>query len=124
MSSSPEPDPEVDTTYLDFLALRAASLGDLLHTNSPPSEREANLRETELRDAHDVLEKLDQEIEQAQIALSSLMRNRKVIKEIIHKYKTVLSPARRLAPEILTEIFRWTITDKPGFSVTDTKRGP
>lgn len=73
MSFSPEPDPEVDTTYLDFLALRAASLGDLLRTNSPPSEREANLRETELRDAHDVLEKLDQEIEQAQIALSSLV---------------------------------------------------
>ncbi len=72
MSSSPEPDPEVDTTYLDFLALRSASLGDLLHTNSPPSEREANLRETELWDAYNVLEKLDQEIEQAQIALSSL----------------------------------------------------
>ncbi|PBK63030.1 hypothetical protein ARMSODRAFT_963566 [Armillaria solidipes] len=123
MTSSPEPDHEVDTV-LTVLTRRSASLGDLLLSNLPPSELEANLRETELSDAYDALEELDQEIEQAQLALSSLKRKKTDIKAIIRKYKRVLSPVRRFAPEILMEIFRWTITNEQGFSVTDTKSGP
>lgn len=71
MSSSPEPDPEVDAA-LTFLTRRSASLGDLLRTNLPPSEQETNLRETELSDAYDALEILDQEIEQGQLIVLSL----------------------------------------------------
>ncbi|KAK0502027.1 hypothetical protein EDD18DRAFT_1138898 [Armillaria luteobubalina] len=124
MSSSQEPElVEVDTA-LTFLAHRSASLGDLLRTNSPPSEREAGLRETELMEAYGVREKLDQEIEEVEIALSLLKSKKKDIRTIIRKYRRVLSPVRRLAPEILMEIFRWTIPNEQGFSITDTKSGP
>ncbi|KAK0214450.1 cytochrome P450 [Armillaria fumosa] len=93
MSSSPKPEPVGADTALTFLTHRSASLGDLLRTNLPPSEGEANLRETELSDTYKVLEKLDQEIEQVEIALSLLKSKKKDIWAIIRKYKRVLSPA-------------------------------
>ncbi|KAK0474633.1 hypothetical protein IW261DRAFT_1422920 [Armillaria novae-zelandiae] len=75
MSSSLEPDVEVDMA-LAVVTHHSTSLEDLLHTNSPPSEREASRRETKLLDAYDALKKLDQEIEQIEIALSVLKRRR------------------------------------------------
>ncbi|PBK67907.1 hypothetical protein ARMSODRAFT_1004989 [Armillaria solidipes] len=94
-------------------ARRSASLGNLLRTNLPPSEQEANLRKTELSDVCDALEELDQKIEQAQTGASLLL-------------KTVLSPVRRLAPEILMEIFRWATKGFPegAFDITDLTCGP
>ncbi|KAK0458652.1 uncharacterized protein EV420DRAFT_1642997 [Desarmillaria tabescens] len=76
MSTFREPDLEVNRASA-VLARWSVSLSNLLRTNLPPSEYEANLRETELSDAYDALEELDQEIEHVQTTLSSLKSERK-----------------------------------------------
>ncbi len=76
MFSSPEPDPEGKMALIlwPLWACCSASLGNLLHTNLPPSEQEANLQKTELSDACDALEELDQKIEQAQTGALLLLK--------------------------------------------------
>ncbi|KAK0458633.1 uncharacterized protein EV420DRAFT_1642972 [Desarmillaria tabescens] len=108
------------------MAHRSASLENLLCTNLPPSEREANVLDTRILDAYEALEGLNQEIGKVQATLSAMQNEKKAIFKLITEYKLLLSLVQCLAPEILIEIFRWSIKSLPegNFNVTDPRSGP
>ncbi|KAJ7718239.1 hypothetical protein B0H16DRAFT_1247879, partial [Mycena metata] len=81
-------------------------------TNNPPSDSETLeiRRRVHLGRAH--VSELENEIGRLHKSLASLQQECRDVKHHISRYTAVVSPLRRFPPEILTEIFHWTLSIK------------
>ncbi|TFK54540.1 hypothetical protein OE88DRAFT_1655250 [Heliocybe sulcata] len=82
-----------------------SALHSLVTSNRLPSEREAEQARTLIADAV-------QELARVNVELLELERKRKDLENYIHAHKSVVSPWRRLLPELVIEIMRYCATDK------------
>ncbi|KAJ7511686.1 hypothetical protein B0H11DRAFT_1952612 [Mycena galericulata] len=85
----------------------------LSSTNNVPSNAEAFHSREEIREGLGQLSNIDREIDRLQKAIEALCGEREHIIDHIEKHRAVLLPLRRLPPEIMHEIFSWTLSD-PG----------
>ncbi|KAK0457509.1 uncharacterized protein EV420DRAFT_1548689 [Desarmillaria tabescens] len=108
----------------------------LLFTNDPPSLLQSTQLNASIERFSSVLPELQGEINMLRRAVASLERQMSRLLSLKRKCETVLSPFRRLPPEILMEILRctWTIRKdycntrhnihEFGFNVFVIERGP
>ncbi|KAJ7732714.1 hypothetical protein B0H16DRAFT_1893022 [Mycena metata] len=88
------------------VAAARASLGSLI-------ERRAQMAE-EPEPASDALEKFDADIENARSVLKGLLKEREDTHDTLEAHRTILSPIRRIPPEVLGEIF-WYCLPREAF---------
>ncbi|KAK0431430.1 hypothetical protein EV421DRAFT_2016682 [Armillaria borealis] len=107
----------------DRYILKNASLTRLTRSNDPPLDAEvdslqamiasyeAELQSIQSEEAHLKAFILDMEhqVSAIQKTVDALPQERERISEAIQERKRLLSPMRRLPPEILSRVFRWTI---------------
>ncbi|KAJ7607943.1 hypothetical protein FB45DRAFT_1067681, partial [Roridomyces roridus] len=77
----------------------------LINSNTPPLDAEAAPVRQRLTEAQARLGALDPRIEALVVELTRLADERENLLERIHQYKGVLSPIRRMPPELLGDIF-------------------
>ncbi|KAF9026709.1 hypothetical protein BDZ89DRAFT_927383, partial [Hymenopellis radicata] len=75
-------------------------------TNERPSEGEADYVHTVLRSIQDDTDNVDARLVELQSAVNALMQERNKLLEYADSFKLLLSPTRRLPPELLMEIFQ------------------
>ncbi|KAJ3569023.1 hypothetical protein NP233_g5329 [Leucocoprinus birnbaumii] len=98
-------------------------LSDQLGTNYAPTPAETLLLRQELSASRKRVLNIEKETSQAQGRLSDLNRQRDAVEAELRGLQAILSPARRLIPEILQEIFtRCLPTDRN--PVMSSKEGP
>jgi hypothetical protein len=85
----------------------------ILNTNEIPTVSERDLVYTALSDVHPSAQRLDAEIARALQALASLFSERQKLREFEHAHLALLSPMRRLPPEVIAEIFLRCIPPQP-----------
>ncbi|KAK0185213.1 hypothetical protein F5146DRAFT_198914 [Armillaria mellea] len=82
------------------------SFDNYLNTNEPLPEAEATrLRHTILQDMSDEMTRLNSEMERVQSLMEEIEKERELLQARIKRYTALISPVRRLPPEILMEIF-------------------
>ncbi|KAJ2930161.1 hypothetical protein H1R20_g6942, partial [Candolleomyces eurysporus] len=79
----------------------------LLGTNEVPSSTEARAIRQCLSDVEEEIEQLESHILQMQAVLNGLKSRHKKLKSFAHEHRGLLSPLRRIFPELLSEIFSW-----------------
>ncbi|KAJ7607956.1 hypothetical protein FB45DRAFT_392307 [Roridomyces roridus] len=77
----------------------------LINSNVPPLDAEAAPVRQRLTEAQARLGVLDARIEALVLALTQLAEERENLSERVHQYKGVLSPIRRIPPELIGDIF-------------------
>ncbi|KZT29066.1 hypothetical protein NEOLEDRAFT_696457 [Neolentinus lepideus HHB14362 ss-1] len=87
------------------MAVNPTRLAHLVTSNCLPSEAEAEQARGAIADALQELERVTDEI-------SKLEQRRKELNEHIHAHKGIVSPWRRLLPELVIEIMRYCTTSK------------
>ncbi|KAK0221347.1 hypothetical protein IW262DRAFT_1493185 [Armillaria fumosa] len=93
-----------------------------LKNNSPPLGLEIIDIRDSLQDLRQSLVQVDEEIELLSLTMERLKMRRADISKAISKHRCVLSPIRRLPPEMLSEIF---VRANDGcYTVFDTSYGP
>lgn len=83
----------------------------LLGTNHPPSELEIYSIRRAVADAKSDQLRLERDIAQLEATLDALYNEKGVINDYIREHEVLLAPARRILPEILSEIFQWCFAD-------------
>ncbi|KAK0429845.1 hypothetical protein EV421DRAFT_2066184, partial [Armillaria borealis] len=83
---------------------------ELLRTNAPPTPFERKSLEDTLSETPDRITELDSLIHTTASLLDYLTKDRNQAIENQTDAKKILSPSRRLPPEVLTEIFIWCWT--------------
>ncbi|KAJ7609167.1 hypothetical protein FB45DRAFT_1128074, partial [Roridomyces roridus] len=81
----------------------------LLNSNNPPKASELPLVYSATAELSEHLVSLDEEISQLQDRLVQLNQDRSVLARQLRRHEAILSPIRRAPPEILGEIFSWTL---------------
>ncbi|KAJ7330534.1 hypothetical protein DFH08DRAFT_314625 [Mycena albidolilacea] len=81
----------------------------LLNTNEPPDDSEVTLIHSVVSDVEEHLARLDDEIAKIQETLNQLERKRSSLSIYRARNKAILSPLRRMPPEVLGEIFSRTL---------------
>ncbi|KAF8993026.1 hypothetical protein BDQ17DRAFT_1253321, partial [Cyathus striatus] len=79
---------------------------DLLMTNSVPSPSQGQEVRRAITAAKVDISRLDEEIARVSKVLSELEAERQSLQTYVDEHQALLTPARRLFPEILSEIFR------------------
>ncbi|KAJ7154375.1 hypothetical protein C8R43DRAFT_923043 [Mycena crocata] len=77
----------------------------LLVTNEAPPESTIPLIYCIISEEERLVEDLESQIERMQVALTQLIERRKETQESVHQHRAILSPVRRLPPELICEIF-------------------
>jgi hypothetical protein len=81
----------------------------LLNRNEPPDDSEYPFIHSLILDADAQLARIDQRISKAQKKLERLEEERAPVLGIRARSKAIVSPLRRMPPEVLGEIFSWTL---------------
>ncbi|KAK0234216.1 hypothetical protein IW262DRAFT_139803 [Armillaria fumosa] len=82
------------------------SFDNYLNTNEPLPEAEATrLRHTILTDMSDEMARLNSEMERVKSLMEEIEKDRELLQARIERYTALISPVRRLPPEIVSEIF-------------------
>ncbi|KAF8519542.1 hypothetical protein JB92DRAFT_2898077, partial [Gautieria morchelliformis] len=85
---------------------------ELLGTNHVPSPEECDLIRQSLIPFHiERYAALDAEINRIQPTLAALQREQRAHRELIDAHKALLTPMRRMVPDVLLEIFRHCQSD-------------
>ncbi|KIJ51450.1 hypothetical protein M422DRAFT_158155, partial [Sphaerobolus stellatus SS14] len=91
----------------DFGPIPAALPPGILNTNYIPSpEEEYLIRKTIISQHTQRLQELDVRVEEAKKVLRELEREQRKEMELLQAHRALLSPMRRLIPDLLLEIFR------------------
>lgn len=77
----------------------------LLMSNAPPNPQNASILQQELNAAFKDLEAIDVELPQLEATLKAIHARRLLLTDYVKRYQPVISPVRRLPPEILSQIF-------------------
>ncbi|KAJ7131369.1 hypothetical protein C8R44DRAFT_978242 [Mycena epipterygia] len=96
-------------TRLPELLPSASRLAELLQTNDAPLESEIQAIRQILSDDEARVGVLNAEIDLLRIAMEELVAERDQIQKCARKYAAVLSPVRRVPPELMGEIFSLTL---------------
>ncbi|CAK5265963.1 unnamed protein product [Mycena citricolor] len=88
----------------------------LLSSNAPPSEADAASLHIVLAHLGKQLAGIDESIARLQLHLRELQKTRQGVLEDVKRVRTVLSPIRRLPPEILCDIFALCIPSETSTS--------
>jgi hypothetical protein len=91
--------------YRTFAEIPPVPAPNLLRSNDVPSPEEALSIQATLSVVNQDLWRLTNEIRHAQTNLHNLLRNHTTLRAFYHRQTALLSPSRRLPPEILSEIF-------------------
>ena len=83
----------------------------LLGTNRPPSELEARSIRQTIAEAKSTRAHLTNEISQLQATVDALNDEKNTVDQYINDHEARFAPARKILPEILSEIFRWCFVD-------------
>ncbi|KAJ7633553.1 hypothetical protein DFH06DRAFT_1437464, partial [Mycena polygramma] len=85
----------------------------LLNSNEPPDDAELNLIKSHMATAVLSLEHLDDEMSRLRERLAQVETKRKFLQRYRLQCEGVISPLRRMPPEVLAEIFWWTLPKVP-----------
>ncbi|RXW18796.1 hypothetical protein EST38_g7048 [Candolleomyces aberdarensis] len=85
----------------------ASPVPALVGTNEIPTTSQAESIRRFLTDVYNNINKLEDQMEQIEISLEKLEKKRNDLKAFARNHRVLLTPARRLFPEILSEIFSW-----------------
>ncbi|KAF7342652.1 hypothetical protein MSAN_02022200 [Mycena sanguinolenta] len=88
-------------------AQKLARLGELLATNEPPRENDLPIVQHIVNETNVRLASLDKEISGLKDHLRKLEKKRQTLSDYKAQHMGILSPLRRMPPEILGEIFSW-----------------
>ncbi|KAJ7176945.1 hypothetical protein C8R46DRAFT_1346865 [Mycena filopes] len=91
------------------LAIPSPGLTSLLTSNDPPPDSEIPRILDLISDAQDRIDALDPQIHALQARLASLVRERDETAKYLRAYRAMVSPLRRVPPEVLCEIFAWSV---------------
>ncbi|KAJ7460318.1 hypothetical protein FB451DRAFT_1096843 [Mycena latifolia] len=83
----------------------SAAFTHLINSNDVPLDREVPEIHHIIANSQDRLDALDSQIDSLHATLAQLVRRRDEMAEDVHKHKAVLSPVRRVPPELLCAIF-------------------
>lgn len=111
---------------LDVPPVTPSEIHHLLLTNDEPLDVEYDIVRGILATAEPALSDLDTEIARLEAALECAHRQRRELQKFIHEHKAILTPFRRLPPEIIAKIILhvYHYQDWPRAAVTlDTSRG-
>ncbi|KAF7371151.1 F-box domain-containing protein [Mycena sanguinolenta] len=92
-----------------LLAIRRTRHERLLNTNEPPDDSDSEFVCSVILEADVRLACLDDEISKLQDKLTQLQDERASLSKYLTRNKAILSPLRRMPPELLGEIFSWTL---------------
>ncbi|KAF7366657.1 F-box domain-containing protein [Mycena sanguinolenta] len=81
----------------------------LLNTNEPPEDSESVFIRSVITESNTRLTRLDDEISKLQEKLKQLEDERAALLSYRTQNTAILSPLRRMPPEVLSEIFSWTL---------------
>lgn len=81
----------------------------LLHSNKIPKDSEIPSVRLATAEINGRLAPLDEEISQVRDRLVQLVKDRAALMDSRDQHEAILSPLRRMPPEILAEIFAWTL---------------
>lgn len=98
---------------------RSSPTPHLLGTNRPLSELEACSIRRAVTEAKSDRARLTREIAQLQATMDELCHEKETIDEYIREHEVLLTPARKILPELLSEIFLWCFVDGMLASVAD-----
>ncbi|KAJ6454390.1 hypothetical protein C8R45DRAFT_1037970 [Mycena sanguinolenta] len=98
-----------DDFELNLSTQTLARVAQLSATNEPPRESELSIIRPIIQNSGARLASLDAEISRIKAHLTQLEEQRTVISTYHAQNLSMLSPFRRMPPEILGEIFSWTI---------------
>lgn len=97
------------------------ALRPFLGNNLPPLDMEAAAIRGVLAAAREHLAGTKALITEAEANLLQLKKDGEMLENLVHEHEVVLSPIRRFSPEILGEIYLYTVESPVGL---DTKTGP
>ncbi|KAL0948572.1 hypothetical protein HGRIS_011131 [Hohenbuehelia grisea] len=113
MSTSPCPDCNLVTiTQKDQFHPGASPVAALMNSNQRPSAAEMDKALAEIKRSSLELTVCDENIEHLEAHLQDLRRYRNTISRYLCAHKAVVSPLRRLPPEILATIMTYTLPNK------------
>ncbi|KAF7353382.1 F-box domain-containing protein [Mycena sanguinolenta] len=98
-----------DHSELDLTTATRARIADLSSTNEPPLNTELSAIRSILEQTSAGLADLDAEISRLKDHLRDLEEKRTALSRCHSQNTQILSPLRRMPPEILGEIFSWTV---------------
>ncbi|KAF7353573.1 F-box domain-containing protein [Mycena sanguinolenta] len=98
-----------DHSELDLTTATRARIADLSSTNEPPLVAELSAIHSILEQTSAGLANLDAEISRLKDHLRDLEEKRTALSRFHSQNTQILSPLRRMPPEILGEIFSWTV---------------
>ncbi|TFK70803.1 hypothetical protein BDN72DRAFT_794777, partial [Pluteus cervinus] len=104
MEVAPQSEPKDLRTAREYEG-QPSPFSDFLHTNHAPSGEETHHINQILSVPVDRLNNLDDELVRLQAQVDEVARKREAVKDYIDAHKALLSPIRRLPPEILAEVF-------------------
>lgn len=87
------------------------SVQEILGSNRVPSEADARSIRRAILEAQKDLLKLDLEIARVQVVIDQLSQDRSALDSYLMDHRALLSPARRMPPEVVTEIFMRCLED-------------
>ncbi|KAF8211822.1 hypothetical protein K438DRAFT_1808022 [Mycena galopus ATCC 62051] len=82
---------------------------NLLNSNEPPDDSDSTFIHSVVSDADARLARLDDEIAKIREHLHQLEEERASLSTFQTRNKAIISPLRRMPPELLSEIFSWTL---------------
>ncbi|KAJ6517881.1 hypothetical protein C8R47DRAFT_200 [Mycena vitilis] len=101
----------------------------LMNSNEAPLDSDISIAQSALEKADARLASLDAEMSRIREQLRQLEAEHSALEIYRTKNKAILSPLRRMPPELLSEIFSWTLPPAknaafhPGFDITDSPWG-
>ncbi|KAJ6471862.1 hypothetical protein C8R45DRAFT_874684 [Mycena sanguinolenta] len=104
----------------DLSTIRRTRHERLLSTNEPPDDSDFEFIHSVISEADVRLACLNDEISNLQDKLKQLQDERESLSNYLTRNKAILSPLRRMPPELLGEIFSWTL---PSMRETWTREG-
>ncbi|KAJ6561943.1 hypothetical protein B0H19DRAFT_942759, partial [Mycena capillaripes] len=91
------------------VAISSLSVDNLLATNDPPTDVETSLIRDFITNGALRVDALNAQIDLLRATIDRLIAERDDVADRTQQYLTILSPIRRVPPELVCEIFRWTL---------------
>ncbi|KAJ6457441.1 hypothetical protein C8R47DRAFT_1164374 [Mycena vitilis] len=107
----------LDAATSDVSATPGTRLHTLLSTNEPPDEADLSLIQSALSQADARLAALNEGMSRLQDRLKQLEEERASVSSYRLRIRNILSPLRRIPPEILGEIFFQSLSFSTGYSL-------
>ncbi|KAJ7292952.1 hypothetical protein C8J57DRAFT_1042103, partial [Mycena rebaudengoi] len=95
--------------------LHPSVLSNLIDTNLPPSTAQLQIARAILSQNERQIEKLDGEIAQFRERADRLTQEQQAVADSSRKMRSIVSPWRRLPPELLSHIFMLCAEDDPNY---------